>query len=184
MVDIEEERRFSRDEGLNPEDDPELKNTKLGKVNFVPFVKEEETKNEEKEKEKEKEGENNENNEEKPKSPEIDVISPEKEKERLEKEAILTQMQNKQLNSLKDVNNAIKLELKSLKECVKVLKNYGIDWILEWIKTKNFKYWLKTHNEFIADRSVNNPYCKNHFWFSENGNIYFGELSYGKRHGN
>jgi len=83
----------------------------------------------------------------------------------------------------RDSRAVIKQEFANLKETIRTLKAFGVDWILEWSKTKNFKYWLSHHEKIIGQRSVNSPHSANHIWFYENGDIYFGDLRAGRRHG-
>ena len=77
--------------------------------------------------------------------------------------------------------HTLKKELIFLKESSKSLKKFGMDWILKWTKTKNFLCWEKMHSKSIGERSINNPHAKDHFWFYENGDIYYGNLIYGLR---
>jgi len=82
----------------------------------------------------------------------------------------------------KDPKALLKRELHLAKESGKTLKRFGLDWILKWTKTKNFAYWLGNHSKAIGERSINNPLVQDHFWFYENGDIYFGGLAYGQRY--
>ena len=83
----------------------------------------------------------------------------------------------------KDSGAILKQEFINLRESMRIIKTFGIDWILEWIKTKNFKYWLKNHESIVGQRSMNSRWAFNHIWYYENGDIYFGELRGGRRHG-
>jgi len=87
------------------------------------------------------------------------------------------------VTKVKDPKAMIKQEFALLKEVIKTLKTFSIDWILEWAKTKNFKYWLNQHEKIIGERSTNSQFARNHIWLLDNGDIYFGDLKSGRRHG-
>jgi len=74
-------------------------------------------------------------------------------------------------------------EIEAINDSIKLLKGYGIDWLLEWTKTPNFLFWLNNHNSQLHERSPNFGYTDNHFILSENGDIYVGEMVYGMKHG-
>ena len=74
-------------------------------------------------------------------------------------------------------------EMKVLQDNVKALKNYNIDWILEWSKTSNFAYWVNSYSKNIANRSVNAGPTENNMIVYENGDIYYGSLLNGLREG-
>ena len=74
--------------------------------------------------------------------------------------------------------------MKVLQDNVKTLKNYNIDWILEWSKTSNFAYWINSYSANIKNRSVNAGPTENNMIVYENGDIYYGSLLNGLREGN
>lgn len=76
-----------------------------------------------------------------------------------------------------------KEELEAIKDSIKFIRGYGIDWILEWTKTPNFLYWLHHHQPRLYEKSPNFGYADHHFSLLENGDIYMGEMVYGMRHG-
>jgi len=118
--------------------------------------------------------------EEVPKSPEQKV----EEEKRGSKEEVPKEEEEEYVARRRaDSRAVIKQEFANLKETIKTLKAFGIEWILEWSKTKNFRYWLLHHEKIIGQRSVNSPHAANHIWFYENGDIYFGDLRAGRRHG-
>jgi hypothetical protein len=77
----------------------------------------------------------------------------------------------------------LKREMKALKDNVKVLRRYGIDFILEWCKTPNFLYWLNHHSKCIAERSPFYGASQDHLMIFEDGDVYYGELYSGMREG-
>ena len=87
------------------------------------------------------------------------------------------------VNTIEDVEQQIYRSLEGLKPCIKALKEYGLDWIYEWLSTHNFKFWLEQHQKIVAERSQNWVYAKGHFWYYQNGDIYLGELQNGNRQG-
>jgi len=86
-------------------------------------------------------------------------------------------------SSTDDPRVTLKIRLTQINNSVQVLKNYGVEWLLEWTKSKSFKIWTQERNESIKDRSINNPQAKQHLWLYKNGDIYLGDLAYGKREG-
>ena len=75
-------------------------------------------------------------------------------------------------------------EMKTLKNNVKGLRKYNIDWILEWSKTPNFAFWVNSHAKNVANRSLNASSTDNNLIVYENGDIYYGSLVNGLREGN
>jgi ATPase subunit of ABC transporter with duplicated ATPase domains len=167
-IEKEEEERFIKDDTLNPDEDPELETKKKSKK--TPTKSKQSQQNEESKGEKEEEA---------PEDSQLDKID----KEQLIE---IQKLRNKGANtfsSKKELMGVLKLELKNFKQSNHSLKKYGAEWINEWIKTRNFHFWLKDHHKVIGDRSTNNPHASNHFYYAENGNIYFGDLSFGRKQG-
>lgn len=82
-----------------------------------------------------------------------------------------------------DPRLVLKNELGPIKSSMKILRDYGVEWLLEWGKTDNFKNWAREHRTLVRDRSINNPSAKDHFWPYENGDLYLGDMANGQRHG-
>lgn len=74
-------------------------------------------------------------------------------------------------------------DIQTIKASMKVLKEYGLEWLIDWSKTMNFREFARDQKGLLCARSVNSPFVRGHFWFYENGDLYLGGLQDGKREG-
>ena len=75
------------------------------------------------------------------------------------------------------------IEKRNNKIIKKILSSYNIDFISQWIKTLNFKLWNFDHNKDIYLRSYYIKKSHNISINYENGDLYNGSFSSGKRNG-
>lgn len=74
-------------------------------------------------------------------------------------------------------------EKKEIHYVRKLLKGYNIDFIAEWIQTINCSIWLKEHDDSISNRSYYVEEANDIPIVYENGDVYKGTISMGKRNG-
>lgn len=74
-------------------------------------------------------------------------------------------------------------EKRKTKTVKKILSSYNLDFIQNWINTYNFKFWLISHEKNLFMRSTYVKLIKNISIVYENGDIYNGSMSRGKKHG-
>jgi hypothetical protein len=85
-----------------------------------------------------------------------------------------------EINNKKKKKEHDKNLAKSIK---KVLSTYNVHLITAWIKTINFKYWVNQHDKSLCLRSSYVKQANNLTYVYENGDVYVGSLSRGKKCG-
>ena len=84
-----------------------------------------------------------------------------------------------------NVQKKLLINDKSIKKVYKkILNNYNIDFILYWIRTLNFKYFISQHdkNLFLFSKHLN--FLSNTFEFFFENYIYYGQIKNGLKEGN
>jgi hypothetical protein len=69
------------------------------------------------------------------------------------------------------------------KSIKKVLSAYSIHFISAWTKSINFKFWVNQHDKSLCLRSTYVKQASNITFVYDNGDVYVGSLSRGKKTG-
>jgi hypothetical protein len=87
-------------------------------------------------------------------------------------------------DKLKKIQKMRKERMKQLKKAVKkVLGSFKMKLISQWIQTLNFKFWFNQHNKNLCLRSSYVKEASNLTIIYENGDVFTGSISRGKKHG-
>jgi hypothetical protein len=96
----------------------------------------------------------------------------------------MPQINNISSESYKNSKNKKKeLDKYKNKAVKKVLSGYNIEFICNWLNTLNFKFWISSHDQSLCLRSYFVKQASNITICYDNGDVYTGSLSRGKKNG-